>query len=256
MKAVLFFSLLFLLVTSSVSRAETPIVRVSAAASLADALKEINALYEKEKGAKVELNLGASSALARQIEAGAPVDVFFSADLAKMEALDKAGLIDQSTEEEQLGNALVVVAPVDSALTISSVKDLADEKVKRLVTGDPKAVPVGVYTKQYLEKLGLWESVGSKIVAAENVRAALAAVEAGNADAGFVYKTDAAISDRVKVIHEVPEGDAPKIIYPMAALKDAKNAAGAKDYLEFLDTPEAHEVFKKFGFVVLPEPVK
>jgi molybdate transport system substrate-binding protein len=241
----------FLLCVSPVVQAADNTLRVSAASSLADVLKELDAGFEKASGAKVELNLGASSALARQIEEGAPADVFFSADLAKMDGLEKKGLIDTATRESRLSNSLVVIEPADSKLTIASAKDLAG--VNRIALGDPKAVPAGVYAKAWLEKQGVWSSVESKVVATENVRAALAAVESGNVDAGVVYKTDAALSKKVKVAYEVPAADAPPIIYPMAVLKEAKDAAMAKRYLEFLDSKEATAAFEKFGFIVLPD---
>jgi len=245
-------ALLAALFLSVISHAQESVVRVSAAASLADVLKEIDAAYEKNTGTKVELNLGASSALARQIEEGAPADVFFSADLAKMDRLEKMGLIDASTREAQLSNALVVVVPSDGKRTIASGRDLA--RAGKIALADPKAVPAGIYAKAWLEKLGLWAQVEPKIVATENVRAALAAVEAGNVDAGVVYKTDAAISKKVKVVYEVPAAEVPPIIYPMALVRESKNAAGAKRYLDFLDGYEARRVFEKFGFLMLPEP--
>lgn len=253
MTSILCRSLLAVVFALGFLQAEEPVLRVAAASSLADALKEIDAAFTKEAGANVELNLGASSMLARQIESGAPADVFFSADLAKLEALQAKGLIDTSTKEEQLSNTLVVVVPADSSLKISSLEDLAGPAVSKIATGDPKAVPVGVYAKEHLEKLKLWEKVGSKIIAAENVRAALAAVESGNVEAGIVYKTDAAISRKVKVVHEVPAAQGPKITYPMAALKSSAQPALAKRYLDFLDTAASKAVFEKFGFIVLPE---
>lgn len=236
---------------TSLTRADE--LRVSAAASLADVLKEIDAAFEKETGTKVQLNLGASSMLARQIEEGAPADVFFSADLAKMDALEKKGLIDAASKQEQLSNRLVVIIPKCSSLKISSLEDLAGSGVVHLVTGDPKAVPVGVYAKEVLEKMNLWEKVRSKIVAAENVRAALAVVESGNAEAGIVYKTDALFSSKVQIAYELPATDGPKIVYPMAILKEAKNGSAARKYLEFLDAESSHASFVKHGFVVLPE---
>ncbi len=232
--------------------AEETVLRVSAAASLSDVLKGIDSAFEKNTGMKVELNLGASSTLARQIEEGAPADVFFSADLAKMDGLEKKGLIDASTREAQLSNSLVVVEPSDGKLAISSGKDLT--QLGKIVIADPKSVPAGVYAKAWLEKLGLWAQMEPKIVATENVRAALAVVEGGNVDAGVVYKTDAAISKKVKVVYAVPAAEVPPIIYPMAVLKEAKNAAAAKRYLDFLDGDEARKAFEKFGFLVLPEP--
>ncbi|MEO5715242.1 MAG: molybdate ABC transporter substrate-binding protein [Luteolibacter sp.] len=236
---------------SNPSHAEAPVLRVSAAASLAEVLKEIDTAFEKSTGTKVELNLGASSTLARQIEEGAPADVFFSADLAKMDGLEKKGLIDSATKEEQLSNSLVVVEPVDSNLTVASAKDLVG--VGKIALADPKAVPAGIYAKAWLEKLGLWTQAAPKVVATENVRAALAAVEAGNVDAGVVYKTDAVISKKVKVAYQVPAAEMPPIVYPMAVLKGAANAAAAKQYLEFLDAKDAIQAFEKYGFVVLPE---
>ena len=228
-------------------------LRVSAAASLADALKEIDRAFEQATGTGVRLNLGASSLLARQIEAGAPADVFFSADEARMDGLEKKGLIDPTTREAQLSNTLVVVVPADSTLALTSMKDLTAAAVRRIATGDPRAVPAGVYAKEHLQKIGVWKAVESRIVAMENVRAALAAVGSGNAEAGIVYKTDAAISKQVKIACEVPAGEGPRIVYPMAMVKAAGNVSGARAYLEFLDSAAAKKTFGKFGFVVLPE---
>ena len=234
-------------------RAEEAVLRVAAAASLADALKEIDDAFTRETHIKVELNLGASSVLARQIEAGAPTDVFFSADLAKMEALAAKGLVRNETRENQLSNSLVIVVPTESALQIRSANDLASAAVTRIATGDPKAVSVGIYAKAYIEKAGLWKEIEPKIVASDNVRAALAAVESGNIVAGIVYKTDAAISKKVKVVYEIPPMEEPKIIYPMAVMKDAAQPKLAIQYLDFLDTPASKATFEKFGFIVLPE---
>lgn len=243
----------FILISGLAARADDTVLKVSAAASLADALKEINTAFTKESGIKVELNLGASSMLARQIEEGAPADVFISADLAKMDGLVAKGLIQTETRENQLSNSLVIVVPADSTLPIHSVKDLTGKSIARITTGDPKAVPVGIYAKAYLEKAGLWQELEPKLVAAENVRAALAAVESGNIDAGIVYKTDAATSKKVKVACEIPAMEGQPIVYPMAALKNAAQPKAAKQYLEFLDLPASKVVFEKFGFIVLPE---
>jgi molybdate transport system substrate-binding protein len=239
--------------TASPIQAQTPILGVSAAASLADALKEVHGLYEKKTGGKIELNLGASSQLARQIEEGAPADVFISADLAKLEGLEKKGLVNVATKENQLSNALVVVVPSDSMLQVAGGKTLAESSVGKIAFADPKAVPAGIYGKEWLTKLRLWDKVSPKVIATENVRACLAAVESGNVDAGIVYKTDAAISKKVKIAFEVPAGEGPLIIYPMAVLKESKHTDAAKLYLDFLDSPEAKAVFERFGFVVLPE---
>jgi len=139
---------------------------------------------------------------------------------------------------------------------VSSPKDLAGPGVKRVALGDPKAVPIGVYAKEYLEHLNLWTAIAPKVVATENVRAALAAVEAGNADASIVYKTDAAISKKVKIAFEVPVQDGPKISYPAAVTKESPDQRMAIAFLEHLDSEDAAKVFRKFGFIVLPPAAK
>jgi molybdate transport system substrate-binding protein len=225
-------------------------ITVFAAASLTDSLKEIAAAYEKTSGDKITFNLGASSTLARQIEAGAPADIFFSADEAQMDGLAKQGLIDASTRKSRLGNSLVVVIPGDSTLQIQSAGDLTNAAVKQIALADPKAVPAGVYAKAWLTKQQLWPTIEPKVVPTENVRAALAAVESGNVEAGVVYKTDAGISKKVKVAYEVPAKDAPDISYPMALVKDSNQPAAAKNFLNYLDSREAGDIFKKFGFIL------
>jgi molybdate transport system substrate-binding protein len=225
-------------------------VSVFAAASLADSLKQIAANYEKQSGDKIIFNLGASSTLARQIEEGAPADVFFSADEVKMDGLQQKGLIDVATRKSRLGNTLVVVVASDSTLIIDSARSLTNGVVKRIVLADPKAVPAGIYTKQWLEKFALWPAIESKVVPTENVRAALAAVESGNVEAGVVYKTDAEISRKVKVAYEVPARDAPNISYPLALVKESKQPDAAKKFLNYLDSKEAGDIFKQFGFIL------
>jgi len=232
-------------------RCEAAEVRVFAAASLTDSMKEVASAYEKESGDKVVFNFGASSMLARQIEEGAPADIFFSADEAKMDGLESKGLIEKGTRKNRLSNSLAIVVAMENGAAISSPRDLASANVKRVALGDPRAVPIGVYAREYLEKLKLWEAVRPKVVATENVRAALAAVEAGNADASIVYKTDAAISKRVKVAFEVPVEEGPKIRYPMAMVKEAKEPQAAKRFFGYLSSDEAGKVFKKYDFIVI-----
>lgn len=225
-------------------------VTVFAAASLTDALKEMATKYEKQSGDKLVFNLGASSTLARQIEAGAPADIFFSADEAKMDALEKKGLINTATRKSRLGNTLVVVVPSDSALKIDSAHALTNAAVQKIALADPKAVPAGIYTKQWLEKFQLWPTIEPKVVPLENVRSALAAVESGNVEASVVYKTDAGISKKVKVAYEVPAKDAPDISYPLALVKESKQSETAKKFLNYLDSKDAGDIFKKFGFIL------
>lgn len=224
-------------------------LHVSAAASLCDALQEIASAYRKATGEQLVLNLGASSTLARQIQAGAPADLFLSADEEKMDALEREKLLLSGTRRSVLSNTLVVVVPADSRLKISGPADLA--AVKALALAEPKTVPAGIYARKYLEKMGLWEQISGRVVPTENVRAALAAVESGNVDAGIVYKTDAGISKKVRIAYEVPRIDAPAISYPFAVLAESGRKEAARRLLDYLGSPPALAVFRKHGFLIL-----
>ena len=239
---------LMLFATRSLGATE---INVFAAASLMDSLKEIAAKYEKQSGDKIIFNLGASSTLARQIEAGAPADIFFSADEAKMDQLAQKGLIDTTTRKSRLGNALVIVVATNSTLKLDSPQALTNAALEKIALADPKAVPAGVYAKQWLEKLQLWSAVEPKVVPTDNVRAALAAVAVGNVEASIVYKTDAGVSRKLQIAYEVPAADAPKISYPVALVKASKQTDAAKKFLNYLDSKDAGDIFKKFGFVRL-----
>jgi molybdate transport system substrate-binding protein len=225
-------------------------VNVFAAASLTDSLKVIATAYKKESGDKIVFNFGASSLLARQIAEGAPADIFFSADEAKMDDLDKKGLVVKESRKSLLSNSLVIVIAAEKGAPIATPKDLATGKLTRLALAEPRTVPAGIYAKEFLQKQNLWSAVESKVVPTENVRAALAAVEAGNAEAGIVYKTDAAISKKVKIAYEVPAADSPAISYPVAILKESKDPKAARRFLDHLASAEAGATFEKFGFVV------
>ncbi len=251
MRKYLLLHLIWLSVLVSIIPGRCADFNVFAAASLTDALKEIAPIYEKSSGDKLVFNFGASSLLARQITEGAPADVFFSADVAKMVGLEQKGLIVKETRKSLLSNTLVVVVAADSTLKISSLEDLATDPVKHLALADPKAVPAGIYAKEYLEKHKLWSAVEGKVVSTENVRAALAAVESGNVEAGMVYKTDAAISKKVKVACEIPVADGPAISYPVAVMKEAKNADAARKFVIYLSSSDATRVFEAYGFIVI-----
>ena len=242
--------LLTALLAMPIFHASAADLQVFAAASLTDAMKEIGAGFEKQTGIHVSFNFGASNLLARQIEEGAPADIFVSADEAKMDQLQKGGLIDPSSRRDLLGNSLVIVAPADSTLTIVTVADLIKPEIKKIALADPAAVPAGIYAREFLTHEGLWEKLKTKVVPTENVRAALAAVESGNVDAAFVYKTDAAISKQVRVIHAIQEKDAPAISYPVAILKESKSRGAAEQFAHYLQSSAATEVFERFGFVV------
>jgi molybdate transport system substrate-binding protein len=243
----------FLLIFSLASPAARAVdVDVSAAASLGDALREIGAAYEKTSGDHLVMNFAASSVLARQIEEGAPADLIFSADEAKLDDLEKKGLLAAGTRKSLLSNQLVIIVPSDSALGIASAKDLTGPAVKRIALGEPSSVPAGIYARTYLQKLGLWQAIAPKVVPEENVRAALAAVESGNVEAGIVYKTDELIAKGVKLAMEVPVKDGPAISYPVAILSESRQPAAAKKLEDYLESPAAKAVFRKYGFIVKP----
>jgi molybdate transport system substrate-binding protein len=224
---------------------------VFAAASLSDALHEIATAYEKDGGDQLVLNLGASSTLARQIQEGAPADLFLSADEEKMNGLETRKLLLPGTRKSVLSNTLVVVVPDDSAVKISSLKDLAAPSIRTLALAEPQSVPAGIYAKEHLRKLGLWSQVTGRVVPTENVRAALAAVESGNVDAGIVYRTDAQISKKVRIAYEVPRAEGPVISYPFAVLAASERREAARKLLAYLESPAALAVFRKYGFLIL-----
>jgi molybdate transport system substrate-binding protein len=245
--------LLIALLPAMVRTARAAELNVFAAASLTDAMHEISDAYEKGGGDHILLNLGASSTLARQIQEGAPADLFLSADEAKMDSLEKGKHLLTGTRKSVLSNTLVVVVPNDSTLKISSMKDLAAPNIRAIALAEPQTVPAGIYAKEHLRKLGLWSKVIDRVVPTENVRAALAAVESGNVDAGIVYKTDAQISKKVRVAYEVPRAEGPVISYPFAALAESKQPEAARKFLAYLESPEALAVFRKYGFLILGE---
>ena len=224
---------------------------VSAAASLTDVLNDINKGYQSKSKNTVRFNYGPSSGLARQIEEGAPADIFFSADPPQMDNLDKKGRLEPGTRKNLLSNQLVIIVPTDSKLAISSPKDLLKADIKRIALAEPTSVPVGVYSSKYLADEGLWDQLKLKVIPVQDVRATLASVESGNVEAGFVYKTDAAVSKKVKIVYEVPIDKGPKITYPVAIVKESKQKDTARDFMNYVSSPAAKDSFKKFGFVVL-----
>ena len=227
-------------------------VTVFAAASLTDALKAAAQVHEKASGDKVRFNFAASSLLARQIEEGAPADLFFSADMAKMDALEKFNLLKPGTRRNRLSNQLVIIVPHDSTLKLKTPGDLVQKDMHHLILADPKTVPAGIYARDYLTKQRLWTELQSRAIPVDNVRAVLATLEAGNGDAGIVYKTDALLSKQVRTVYEVPQTETPEICYPVAVLKAAPHPAAAQRFRDFLESTNATEVFKQHGFIVLP----
>lgn len=223
-------------------------VSVFAAASLADALTEIGSAWEAASGSRASFNFGASSDLARQIRAGAPADVFISADTAQMDRLEQEGLVRASDRHDLLANTLVVVVPQDSPARVTGPRDLA--AFRTIALADPQAVPAGAYARLWLQGLGLWDAIAPQVVPTLHVRAALAAVESGNAEAGVVYRTDAARSKRARVAFEVEPTQGPPIRYPVAPLATARGPATAA-FVSYLRSPAARAVFVRHGFVVL-----
>jgi molybdate transport system substrate-binding protein len=227
-------------------------VLVFAAASLKDALDEANSLFLFENGSGVKVSYGASSALARQIENGAPADVFISADNDWMDYLAERKLIKPDTREKFLGNKLVLVAPANSNVSLTIGPNFPLEQALgsgRLAIADPAAVPAGKYGKAALEKLGVWGSVAGKLAPAQDVRAALVLVSRGEAPLGIVYQTDAAADKNVKVIATFPESSHPPIVYPMAILANSTNGVTSV-YMQYLLSPKAEPFFEKRGFTV------
>jgi len=228
-------------------------VLIFAAASLKNALDEIAAQWQRETGKKTKISYAASNTLIKQIEQGAPAEMFISADLDWMNYGQEKNLIKPDTRSNLLGNRLVLVAPKDSTATVNLQPGLdiaALLKGGRLAMGNVDAVPAGKYGKAALEKLGAWDGVKDKIAQTDNVRAALLLVSRGEAPFGIVYQTDAAADPAVKIIGTFPENTHPPIIYPIALTKESTNA-DAQAFLNYLKSPAARAKFERQGFTVL-----
>ncbi len=235
------------------ARAQDVTLTVFAAASMKNAMDDINAAFTKTFNIKVVSSYAASSALAKQIESGAPADVFASADLEWMDYVAQKKLIKNNTRTNLLGNKLVLIAPKDSKIgnvTIGQGFDLARLAGDgRIATGDVRAVPVGKYAKAALEKLGSWAAAAPKFAMAENVRAALVLVGRGEASLGIVYETDAKVEPNVKIVGTFPANSHPAIVYPVALTANAKPEAAK--YLAFLRSGTGLVIFERYGFTYL-----
>jgi molybdate transport system substrate-binding protein len=233
------------------ARAEQP-VRVFAAASLTNALEELAVKWQAAGHPKPVLAFGASSTLAKQVEAGAPADLFASADGKWMDHVAKAGRIAADSRVDLLGNTLVLIAPRGRGFKapMRSGIDIAKAFKGKLCTGEPGVVPVGIYAKQALTSLGWWAPLQGRIVGTDDVRTALAFVERGECGAGIVYATDARISDKVEVVGTFPATGHAPIVYPFAVTKDARPQAHA--FLDFLRGKAAAQVFARHGFAPAP----
>jgi molybdate transport system substrate-binding protein len=243
-----FLVLLLSLAASTAAQAQQPLV--FAAASLKNALDDIAALSP----ARLTLAFGPSSGLARQIENGAPAQLFISADLDWMDYLQQRNLIRTASRRNLLGNKLVLIAPADSRVKADIGPGFPLAALLgsgRLATADPAAVPAGKYTRAALEKFGVWNSVAGKLAPADSVRAALLLVARGEAPLGTVYATDAAVEPRVRIVGAFPDGSHPPIIYPAALTASAPAAGPAADFLALLSSPAARKLFEKYGFTPL-----
>ncbi|MFO1304623.1 MAG: molybdate ABC transporter substrate-binding protein [Burkholderiales bacterium] len=229
-------------------------VLVFAASSLKEALDAQARQFEAATGHKVTVSYGASNALAKQIEAGAPADVFVSADVEWMDYVDRKGLVMAGTRADLLRNALVLVAPASSTASLQIVPGFALSAAlgpNKLAMANPDSVPAGKYGKSALQSLGVWTSVEKQVARAENVRAALALVARGEAPFGIVYATDARADQGVRIVGTFPASSHPPIVYPAAVLASSSSAAG-KPLLEFLRSAPARAVWQAFGFVPVP----
>ncbi len=250
----------FVLITALIAacvppaRAQTRDILVFGAASLKNALDDADALYQRDKGSKVVVSYAASSALAKQIENGAPADIFISADLDWMDYLAQRKLIKPDTRSNFLGNKIVLIAAADSKLTLTIGPNFRLAQALgngRLAMANPASVPAGKYGKAALEALGVWSSVADKIAPAQDVRATLAFVSRGEAPLGIVYQTDAAADKGVKIVDAFPASTHPPIIYPIAVTSTSTNPETVA-YISFLRSPAAKPAFEKQGFVLLP----
>jgi molybdate transport system substrate-binding protein len=223
-------------------------LNISAAASLTDAFNELKELYIKDHpNVSINYNFAASGPLQKQIEEGAPVDVFVSANQDKMDELEQKNLILSDTRQDLLTNVVVLIANKDSK--IKDFMDLTKSEVEKISIGEPASVPVGDYSKQVLMSLNMWEDVEPKLLLAKSVRQVLAYVDSGNVDAGLVYKTDAMIAEKAVIVAEAPENSHEPVIYPMAVVKESKNIDESKQFIYFLASKEASTVLGKYGFI-------
>jgi molybdate transport system substrate-binding protein len=221
------------------------------AMSLTDALTEASQRFGAVRNIKVYCNFAGSSTLQRQIEKGAPADVFISASPKQMDALQSKGLIYEDTRRTILNNRLVLVAPVNSPLSITDVELLAQDSIRRIAIGEPNSVPAGIYGRETLTHRGVWDAVQPKLIPSADVRSTLAYVESGEVDVGIVYQTDAAISKKVRTVYQFPDSSHSPIVYPAAVLRNTGHPVLAQAFLDYLQTPDVATIFEKHGFSVV-----
>ena len=226
-------------------------LNVAAAVSMKDALTEIKQQYQAVKPhVKIDLNLASSGALQQQIEQGTPTDLFISAATKQMDELEAKNLINQQTRTNLVENQLVMIVPKGSPLGLQKFADITNTGVRKFGMGEPETVPAGQYALQALQTLNVWDTIKNKAVFTKDVRTVLTYVESRNVEAGFVYRTDAAISHKVQIVAAAPAASHQPIIYPAAVLSGAQQAKEAERFLNYLHSPEAKTIFEKYGFIV------
>lgn len=226
-------------------------VNVSAAASLSEALTEIQTEYAKKSKDTLQFNFAGSGSLQKQIQEGAPCDLFISASKAHMDTLEEEALIDSASRKDILGNTLTLIASKEKVDVIKGIDSLTSADVKSISIGEPETVPAGKYAEQCFKKLGILEQVKDKLVLAKDVKQVLEYVETGNVDFGLVYKSDAMLLEKDEVLADMPTDSYDPIVYPAALIKTSQQADAATTFYEFLQTDYAKGVFEKYGFVVL-----
>lgn len=233
--------------SSTEGKTESIKLTISAAASLKDAAEELKELYAKQhQNVNITYNFGASGTLQKQIEEGAPADLFISAGKKQMDALEKEDLILKESRKNLLGNDLVLVTAKDSKIT--GFEDLSKAEVQKISIGTPESVPAGQYAKDALTSMKLWDKLQPKLVLAKDVRQVLTYVETGNVAAGMVYSSDAVMGKDIKVVAVAPANSHKPVVYPMAILKNSKQQQAAQEFATFLSDEEAALVFEKYGF--------
>lgn len=221
---------------------------ISSAVSLTEALQELKKTYEEDHSVQLTFNFGGSGSLAQQIRQGAPVDVFISANEYWVDELADKNLILPETRSTVTSNRLVLITSIDSSFQYTSVSQIIPEGLNQIAIGNPESVPAGMYTRQALQNLNLWEDLESKFILGKDVRQVLIYVETGNVDIGFAYESDAFSSNKINILTTVPENLHNPITYPGAVLHSSKHAKEARDFLKFLTSEHAQQVFKKYGF--------
>ena len=222
---------------------------ISAAISLQEALEEIKTIYQKSSKVEINYNFASSGALQQQIEQGAPVDIFISAAKKQMDALEAKKLLIPGTRRNLLTNQLVLITPKQNQ-TITKLTDLTKPEVAKIAVGEPRSVPAGQYADEVFKYYKIQDILQPKLIYGKDVRQVLTYVETGNVDAGLVYLTDAKKSNQVRIATKISPDAHQAIVYPVAIIKDTKNLLAAKDFLKFLSSNQAKDVFKKYGFGV------